>query len=233
MTISVLGRYPLARPRVRGLDDAPAPGEKAPLCAAPDPAMEPFSRREHEQRDLLAARLHGDPQLRGMLDRWATLTVQQKLELARQVSRHMGEVFGFAPAPLTLVSDEQADGAYGQYDSEAGPIGRIELNVTKMRGTSAKVMFDFLDTVVHEQTHRYQDDLVRQLKGGRLAAGDLRLPVARALAKNDEQYHEASDNPRKERMYRCQISERHAWNNGTGTITRLLKLRSPRFEAVG
>lgn len=226
---------PLPPPRIRGIDDAPTAGERAYVCAAPKPAHEPFARDEHRKRDELAARLQGDRDVRGLMDRWATLPGKDRFALARRVSAIMGEVYGFAPAPMRLVSDKQADGAYGSFEEKPGPLGRIVLNSKKMMGNGPEVLTAFVDTVVHEQTHRYQVHLMDRLKAGELPPGHPHRAFAQAMLAGERKYHEPADDedkqPAKERRYRCQISERHAWNNAAGVMDRLMKLRAVRFEA--
>ena len=68
------------------------------------------------------------------------------------------------------------------------------------------------DTVVHENTHRYQNDLVRRLNDGDISDTSEIYDQARLMRANEE-YYAKSDADYA--AYRSQPSEGHAWNVGS------------------
>lgn len=105
------------------------------------------------------------PALRMALSLWDARHPQKNrnlaAELVRFVSTLMGKVYGFVPAAALF--KDLPPGLRGQQDSYAN---RIYLSPNLLR-LSAR---DFLDTVIHEQIHRLQAELIGRLvlsKGGK------------------------------------------------------------------
>lgn len=105
------------------------------------------------------------PALRMALSMWDARHPQKNRNLAAEIVRFvstlMGKVYGFVPAGV--IFKELPPGLRGQQDSYAN---RVYLSPNLLMLSSR----DFLDTVVHEQIHRLQAEMMGRLvlsKGGK------------------------------------------------------------------
>jgi hypothetical protein len=119
-----------------------------------------FEPRETAVRDRLAASAELGSLLGGWSGRGSQRTGDRIFTL---VSEAMGEAFGFDPAPLAWSRGLPADNAIGLFLRGAGwekvVISALLLN---------RPVREFLDTVVHEQTHRLQHALTCRLNTPRI-----------------------------------------------------------------
>lgn len=128
------------------------------------------------KRDL-ALKILEQPALRMALSMWdgRQLTNQHNKNLANEIIRFvsllMGKVYDFNPAGVII--RDLPSGLLGQQDSQAN---RVYLSPVLLRGRAR----EFLDTIVHEQIHRLQAELMFRLNLSK--KGKVLTPEERALA---------------------------------------------------
>lgn len=137
-----------------------------------------------------------------------------KIKVLENVLRIQCEKLGIAPPPQIKLFSDPAAKAKGKDNPNLsgyfnGADGNIYLNDRK-----ADFADDFdavLDTLIHENTHRYQNKLIKQLQAKELKPGDPDYEQALMFALNSGTtgYIDGGDG------YEEQPVERHAWRAGT------------------
>jgi len=150
--------------------------------------------------------------------------------LHARVSAAMGEVFGFAPAPLSWSAGLPADNAIGLFLRGAG----WERVVISLRLLDRPALF--VDTIVHEQTHRLQHALTCRLNTPQVPLD----PLERGLVlywlrkepdrKRDYARAARTRDPRmRMALYQAIPIEFHAY----GAASRLLRAAFPGLPPAG
>jgi hypothetical protein len=179
-------------------------GEAAAMPGVAQRAAVGFDRG---RREALVDRLKNDAALSGALQRWGSLTPDQRLSALRQVTAHMGEVYRFTPAPMRPV--KLPDDESGAYDDATR---RIELATRELASKDPRAI---VDTVIHEQLHAYQHQKVLQRRQGQLPGGSSLRRQAMVWGHNDDRYIPAD---RDETAYRKQPLEAHAYANAEAVV---------------
>src|SRR5262249_38296782 len=88
-----------------------------------------------------------------------------------------------------------------------------------------------LDTVIHENTHAYQNKLIKDLNDGTLKEGDLEYEQALLFRENEQGYVDNSnDNPLQAQAYQREPLEIHAMTMGPLVRDGLLGPRAEEEE---
>ncbi|MCC7380986.1 MAG: hypothetical protein IT384_04110 [Deltaproteobacteria bacterium] len=119
----------------------------------PAPAVSPgtFTQTDNRLVRELTDRLTSDLTVMDSLLDWASVNDEGRLALARRISAAIGEVYSFAPAPLSRGMIELKTGSDGGFDifSKEISLGTAILD--------ARDPVVFVGSVVHEQMHAYLD----------------------------------------------------------------------------
>lgn len=131
------------------------------------------------------------------------------------------------PAPTAAPYDKN-DGNLGGYNGETYPPGELEVNFHYPNGTEFR---ELMDTLTHENTHAYQEKLIRDFRAKTIKPGDSDYAAAMILDMNDTQgdtqgYIQADDKRSYDKTlsvnaYKVQPCEKQAWAAG-GKISREL-----------
>lgn len=153
------------------------PGQKPPsLLAFKALAAQVFDPR----LEALPAAIVNDTPLFGALDSWNPRDAGRNLTLLRivfeRLSYHLGEAYGFTPAPLGRVDHDRKRGGF--YDPT---VKRIFIAASHLGNTPGRAV----NTIAHEQMHHLQYLLIERL----LYAPRKLSPAERSLAMF---FHDAS-----------------------------------------
>lgn len=190
------------------------------------PATDDAYRRQLEavfgpREDLVIGRLASHAEAQRLVRTWSGRGARGQGErLFEIMSGAVGDVFGFTPAPLSWSPGLPADNAIGLFLRGAG-WERVVLSIRLLHGPPLA----FLDTVIHEQTHRLQHALTSQLNTPMrplepLERGlvlywlrkepDRKRDYARAQAERDSR--------RRMQIYRAIPIEHHAYTTAERTV---------------
>jgi hypothetical protein len=113
-------------------------------AAPPAGAAAPRSLAVKEQ--AVADAIKGDPEIQAAFADWANLTAEQKLAIARKIAKLMGKAFGFVPqGNIRFDRSLGKDGTLGITTPDAITLSQAALSDPKQ----------FVDTLIHEETHVY------------------------------------------------------------------------------
>lgn len=157
---------------------------------------------ESAKRADLHGRLRNDPTIKLARDQWQSLTTEQKKAVLQTISEHHARSYGLPSSPLQY--EDLPAGTYGDCNRI-----RVRINA-KILDTAS--FTEMADTVIHENTHRYQYGLVDQLNAGQLPPTDDRYGQALLMRANDHCYLSADTYGYA--AYRGQPNERHAFDEG-------------------
>ena len=149
---------------VRGTRRAGASPEADMLDRRTVPADDAAYRRQlgavfGPREDLVIGRLAAHAEIQRLVRGWKDRGAKPEAErLFGLISGVVGDVLGFTPAPLSWSPGLPADNAIGLFLRGAG-WERVVLSIRLLQGPPRA----FLETVVHEQTHRLQHALTSQL----------------------------------------------------------------------
>jgi hypothetical protein len=146
------------------------PGQKPPSLHAFKTLMQQVYDPSLE---AIVPKVLEDTALFGALERWNPRDDRLNLTLLRivfdRLSLHMGDAYGFVPAPLGRVDHDRKRGGF--YDPK---VKRIFIAASHLTNTPGRVV----NTVAHEQAHHLQHLLIERL----LYAPQKLSPAERSLA---------------------------------------------------
>lgn len=173
---------------------------ESPLPPAPPlPKNADWSTLDRAGRTALIQTLRQDEAVMTGLRTWQKLPQDMRLQLGARISAIQGQSYGFQPRALSF-----EDGPYrGGFQAGKGP---ITIGPKSMVSAS-----EFLNTVVHEQTHALQWEKGDALSRKKLPPGDPYAAMAMTWYDNFFDYHVPSKGVR---AYRDQPVERHAFATG-------------------
>jgi hypothetical protein len=133
-------------------------------------------------------------------DAWQELEPGERLEALQEVENRMAELQG--REPLTIRTEPMESGSFGYYDGQS-----ITVNENDLAGTEMPV-HEFVDTVVHEGRHAYQDHAISN-------PGTVDEGVASAWAENMKPGNYLTAEEYGQEAYANQPIEADAWNYGS------------------
>ena len=191
-----------------------------------------FQQRYDAICDLVAEDLAKDPVVKEgykQWSKWSADPVKNKAKIEgvmKQILKLQSARLGIdPPTEASLYSDPDPEDC-GGYDSDNYPPGEISLNQNSGDFGSFK---ELLDTLTHENTHAYQEKLIRGFRDGSIAPGSDEYNAAMILDMNDTATHgyvdpdddDAYDKYCKDNginqtvnPYMDQVCEKHAWGAG-------------------
>jgi len=97
--------------------------------------------------NALTAAIRGDAQIMAAFQNWGGLSTDQKLEVAKAISRLQGQAFGFTPVTdIRYDATLDARGLAGLWSSD---------NVIKVSGQTLSSPQNLVRNIAHEQAHAY------------------------------------------------------------------------------
>ena len=155
-----------SHPRRGGGGASPTPSGAAPSGHSParpaapsaPPADAPSRPTTGRRPDAGSARaltdlILADPDIMAAFANWDELTLEEKLALAERISRLIGKALGFTPE-----DDINRDGKLAK-PGESGTVGFFHSkNGISLSDAALASPKEFLNTLVHEQAHKYQFD---------------------------------------------------------------------------
>ena len=191
-----------------------------------DPA---FLKEDADARKKIVAKLTGDPEvLRKMKqarDGWSKASKEQKKAALETALKAQCEALGFGDqVPEIVLADDApaADGTAG--NGEMLPNGKIKINMHE-----SSTVHDFqlaLDLVFHENSHNYQNKLVKMLEADQLKPGSPLYNQALMFQANQAGGHGSyvgGSSAKEFDDYQRQPIEDHAHSNGGKTTRAVAK----------
>jgi hypothetical protein len=199
-----------------------------------DPA---FLNHDAGKRAQIAGAMTNTPQkrakLRNLKANWKKTpdaggpTVEEKLQFMRDAIAVQCQALGIDPPPEVLAVDEPRNPDTGLIDNGSFDpnTGKISIN-TNPESSFHKKMAKALDLALHENSHNYQDHLVKKLEAGTLKQGDPEYEQALMFQANSglRAYVEGKEDFA---TYKKQPLEEHAHFNGPQTAKAILKKIQP------
>lgn len=141
-------------------DRAQLQGNAPNLPALQQPAMRrAFYRKFFASRiDRLVAKIEAEPIYASAFELWNPRDPATNRNVGREIARyltiHTSQVFAFTLAPITFVATPK--GMAGEFQPMRN---EVEIELGTLRGR----LRDFIHTVLHEQMHSYQTELISRL----------------------------------------------------------------------
>ncbi len=139
-------------------------------------------------------------------------------EMMQEVLKVQSEALGW-PTP-TAQPYRAKDNNLGSFEGDPYPPGTLKVN---FRYSASRDFKELMDTLAHENTHAYQEKLIRGFRAGTIKPGDLEYSAAMVLEMNDTKgtrgyissAKSAKYNKKDEDFaYEKQPCEAHAWGAG-------------------
>jgi hypothetical protein len=141
-----------------------------------------FKAREATRADKVADEIKDDADIKASAKDWAGTSKDQKIRALKQLMEAQCKQLGIKVPPFeTYDKAPGADGTVedGNYDPKDG---KMHFNIN---AGANKTFTDAMDTIVHETSHAYQDDLVKRFKAGTLKPDDPDYAQAQMFEAND------------------------------------------------
>jgi hypothetical protein len=158
-------------------------------------------------------------------------TKDEKLDLMREALAVQCRALGIDPPPEVVEVDEPPTIVHNDDGSISELIedgyfnlddGKIYIN-TNAKSSFHKSMARALDLALHENSHNYQHELVKQLEDGTLKPGDPEYQQALMFQANDGPRGYVDSKEGDFDTYQKQPQEEHAFSNGPKTSKAILK----------
>jgi hypothetical protein len=165
-----------------------------------------FEKLDKKKREALVEKLKNDPDIVAARDKWKDMSKEDRLKIMKKVAQYHGEAYDTDPSKMTVVDYDKeptkdASGKVtgwnnGVYNGSADGSGKITVNTNPYWDESKKQGVKFnnfdlsLDLMTHEAGHRYQEQLAKKVKDGKLKPGDPEYNQAKAFELNDGYYTE-------------------------------------------
>jgi hypothetical protein len=169
--------------------------------------------------------LSKNPKVKEAHKKWATWMLdfdanKDKIQgMMQEVLKVQSEALGW-PTP-TAQAYSADDGDLGSFNGDPYPPGTLQVNFLY---EGSKDFRELMDTVAHENTHAYQEKLIRGFRDGSIKEGDLEYSAAMMLEMNDTKgtkgyisgaKSKKYDKNNKGLAYKNQPCEAHAWGAGS------------------
>jgi hypothetical protein len=175
--------------------------------------LEPEFKKANElKRQKVLADLKADPIFKTARSRWTTLGEEEKLAVLKKAQQIQCAGMGVKEIPFTTFKQgpqQTSEGktAYLMGGFFQGPPREIMFNTAAPDFNNFDEMFD---TVIHENTHNHQCELIEQLEAGLLPKGSPEYNQAVLFQLNTNPLGYLGDGP----AYEAQPKEQHAWLAG-------------------
>lgn len=182
----------------------------SPLPPLPSvPKSQDWQTRDLACREALIQTLRQDEAVIKGLRAWPRLPQDLRMQLGERISAIQGGIYGFHPRPLGL-----EDGPY-RGGFQAGSNQPITFGPKSMVSAA-----EFLNTLVHEQTHAMQWEKGDAASRKKLDPADPYTAIANTWYDNFFDYHTPSKGVR---AYREQPVEKHAYATGDAVAEGVLR----------
>jgi hypothetical protein len=191
-----------------------------------------FRDDDRVRQDKVAADLKDDKELSEARGKWGSLDKDGLRRALTIVVAAQSKEYGIPPPLIVFFPDEEepnlsptADPTGGFFSSKDG---KLHIN------TGVKAFKDFketIDTVLHENMHHYQDELVNMLRDGSLKSSDPRRDQALMFEVNNLDPGGYIDAAESGADYRVQPVERSAYETGTATVGKVIAAMKPPADA--
>ena len=182
-----------------------------------------FEKLDDANRQKLIDKMKQDPDFKKARDNWATMTEAERVAVLKKAAKYQAETYGIPATDVEAYSPKNPDGTLrrqrmGEYSHSDGKL-KISREAMQDKG------FDkVLDTVVHENGHRYQHTLVDKLNKTppEIKPGDPEYDQAVTFDLNDKYYVQPKINstdaatPDRGDEYFTQPQETHSRRTGEG-----------------
>lgn len=185
---------------------------------------EDFTARYDKVCDTVADNLAKDEDVKEAFKDWkkwtkdpqALIANKAKIEKAmKQVLKIQSEALGLPPTAVETYSNPSEPGDCGGW---SGSDNRININLNSADFGDFK---ELLDTLTHENTHAYQEKLIKDFRAGNIPEGDPNYNAAMVLEMNDSAGYVSPSESKEFRKldnsknpYMDQVCEKHAWRAG-------------------
>ena len=185
---------------------------------------EKFKKEDKKTRDQYHKELKSDKELQNAVNNWnktkdgqPVVDLETKKKMIDKILKAQSKAYGIDVPKVDWYTGSEGDFGGFQADKNLISLNTFYLNNAK----------EMIDTVIHENTHNYQDELAKQFVDGKIKKTDPRYEQAKtfAMLHHWDAYvppDEDSD------VYKIQPEEMQAWDAGGTESTRLLKsLKKP------
>jgi hypothetical protein len=164
-----------------------------------------FEKIDKANRDNMIQKLKNDPEIVAAKANWATMSADERFKIMQKVADHQADAYGISKTTLERFDEPPKDGyiTEGYYQHSDG-----KLHINTNPSSSFGNFDDALDTVTHENGHRYQHKLIDDLDNGKIKPGDPLYDQAETFKLNNEYY--TNDKPE----YFTQPMENHSRTTG-------------------
>jgi hypothetical protein len=141
-----------------------------------------FKKREAARAEKVADAIKDNAEVKASAKDWAGTSKDQKTKALTALMEAQCKQLGIPTPPLeTYDKAPGKDGTVedGNYDPSDG---KMHFNIN---AGANKTFNDAMDTIVHETSHAYQQDLVKKLKDGKIKPGDDDYAQAQMFDAND------------------------------------------------
>lgn len=184
----------------------------------------------HERQNLidLSTALKADPRVMDARKDWARMSVDEKQAVLQIVLEKHSAVLGIDAPKLTTIRQSPRMG--GILNAYYNPKNRMIAMNTHGQASFGNFL-EAVNTLVHENSHHYQNMLTLQLKDGSLTEADPRYWQARIFRANFEPggYLEPSGSMASYHAYRNQPVEMHAFAAGNAVAQLLIRPPLPKL----
>lgn len=190
-------------------DEAKAAQKKLYENTPLDPKMQAV---DDARNDKLVQDMQSDKELQEARRNWGSMTPDQRAAAVKKVVAAQSKAMGMDPPEIVLDKGTTEGGLVvsGVYNKDDG---KLHLNSDPTSDLNAS-----LDKAVaiaaHENTHKYQYQLIQKLDSGQLQPGDPEYDQARLLKANDAKNGYVDPSTANEKAYRNQPFEQQAYHNG-------------------
>ena len=182
-----------------------------------------FEKLDDANREKLIEKMKQDPDFKKARDNWATITEAERVAVLKKAASYQAEVYNIPVTDVVAYSPKNPDGTLrlqrnGEYSHADGKL-KISREAMQTKGFDS-----VMDTVVHENGHRYQATLVEKLnkKPPEIKPGDPEYDQAMTFAANEKYYVQPktystdAPTPNTGNEYFTQPQETHSRRMGEG-----------------
>ncbi|HEX5325411.1 MAG TPA: hypothetical protein VFW75_01960 [Acetobacteraceae bacterium] len=186
-----------------------------------------FRKVEQKHQQAVADELKGDKELAEARKNWATATPDDITKALTKVVKAQSKVLGITPPKIVVIPPKDSktpDGHIieGFFDPSDGM-----LHINMLPESSIHDFTEALDTVLHENAHNWQHQLVAQLHAGKLKKGDPLYNQALMFEANSIEPGGYIEPDESVSDYQKQPLERHSWETGPATAGKVIDAVKP------
>lgn len=181
-----------------------------------------FDKDDKARQDKVAADLKDDKELSDARGKWGSLDKDGLRKALGKIVAAQCKEYGIPVTPIVFFPDEEegvtstAGVVAGFYDPDDG---KLHMNMDPASGI--KDFTETITTVLHENMHHYQDELVKMLRSGKLDSKDPRYKQALIFEVNELQPGGYIPGDEGVADYQAQPLERAAEGTGVSTAKKV------------